>query len=143
MIREVMGFPVLSHRTWILVLKPPRLRPSASVSGSPLLHQLHADARGRSSRQRSGSPNPPRPLDCPARAGHRGSSARSLPAVTDGTGCILCSTVIVQARDQVAFGFRSRRKHPHRLVALLMIGPPLGGFTNYPDQNKIRRRKYD
>src|SRR5256885_1234890 len=33
---KVIGLPLPSQRTWILVENPPRLRPNASVCGSPL-----------------------------------------------------------------------------------------------------------
>ena len=53
---NVTGLPAPSHRTCILVENPPWLRPNASFSGSPLLHQLRAGERARRCYLRSGRP---------------------------------------------------------------------------------------
>src|SRR5215216_1727469 len=53
---NVIGLPLPSHRTWILVENPPRLRPSASDCGSPLLPRLRAGEHVSRSYLRSGSP---------------------------------------------------------------------------------------
>ncbi len=46
--RRRSGLPKPSTRTWILVLKPPRLRPSACSSAVPFFqHRQHRDGRGQ------------------------------------------------------------------------------------------------
>ena len=56
--RITIGLPFPSARMWTLVLNPPRLRPSASVSGSPLLHPQRAGVLARWSHPRSVLPSP-------------------------------------------------------------------------------------
>jgi len=58
---RVIGLTRPSARTWTFVLKPPRLRPSASTSGVVFLPRRHAGGHGQSSRPRSGLPSPVRP----------------------------------------------------------------------------------
>jgi len=82
---NVKGLPLPSHRMWILVENPPRLRPNASFCGSPLLPRLHADEHVSRSYLQSGSPTlsdhwhqhlvVPQPLFSPTHPG--GSSDRS------------------------------------------------------------------
>lgn len=55
---RLSGLPWPSARRWILVLNPPRPRPSTSASGLVFLPQRHAGGRAQSCHPRSGSPNP-------------------------------------------------------------------------------------
>jgi len=55
--KKVINLPLPSQRIWILVVKPPRLRPKASASALLFLLQQHVDGLARSSSQQSGSPN--------------------------------------------------------------------------------------
>src|SRR5207249_1464147 len=53
---KVIGLPLPSQRTCILVENPPRLRPNASFCGSPLLPRLRAGEHVSRSYHRSGFP---------------------------------------------------------------------------------------
>ena len=66
--KKVINLPIPSARTCSFVLKPPRLRPKASVSGSLFLPRQHADGHARWLSRRSGSPSPHSRLDPPAPA---------------------------------------------------------------------------
>ncbi len=82
---SAIGRPRPSLLRWTLVENPPRLLPSASRSGSPLLHRPHAGAHALWCCRRSGSPSRSPPHSRPARAERprsaptpqRGSSGRS------------------------------------------------------------------
>jgi hypothetical protein len=64
----VIGLPLPSQRTWILVERPPWLRPKASAAGVLFLPRQHAGGRARYFHPQSGSPNPLRPECRPAPA---------------------------------------------------------------------------
>jgi hypothetical protein len=93
---RVRGLPRPSARTCTFVLKPPRLRPSASASGVVFLPQRHADGHGQSSRPRSGLPSPvhpghhPRPAIAPKGASRYRSSASGR---NDSPPCSIYHTV--------------------------------------------------
>ena len=84
---RVSGLPPPSARRWTLVEKPPRLRPSASVSGSPPLPRPRAGAPGSPSRPRNGPSNRPRRPRRPAVGPRRRPAPRPRPAATAGSGC--------------------------------------------------------
>jgi len=56
--RMTIGLPFLSALMWTLVLNPPRLLPSASVSGSPPLHPQRAGVLVLCCRPRNALPSP-------------------------------------------------------------------------------------
>ena len=58
---RLIGLPWPSARRWILVLNPPRPRPSASASGVVFLPQPHAGGLEQSCHPQSGFPNQVRP----------------------------------------------------------------------------------
>jgi len=88
---NVTGLPSPSQRTWILVEKPPWLRPNASFSGSPLLHQRRADAPSRWCYLHSGRPTLSSLQHLPVAVARQAVGPTLLPASTDRSETILFS----------------------------------------------------
>ena len=77
---NVTGLPSPSHRTCILVENPPWLRPNASFSGSPLLHQPRAGGHARWCYLRSGRPTLSSLRHLPVAVALKGYGPTLLPA---------------------------------------------------------------
>lgn len=80
---RAIGLPWPSARTWTFVLKPPRLRPSASASGVVFLPQRHVGGHGQSNRRQSGLPSPVRPEHRPQPATAPKHAPRCRPFAND------------------------------------------------------------
>lgn len=85
--KKVIGLPWPSQRRWILVPKPPWLRPKASCSGVLFLPQPRADGRAQCSHPQNGSPNPPRPACPPAPAVRSAPDPTPRRPSSAGSGC--------------------------------------------------------
>lgn len=83
----VINLPLPSARRWTLVLKPPRLRPNASVAGSPLLYLPHAGVHGQRCRLHSVSPSPTRPPHPSLAARRQRWRPRCPPCASVENGC--------------------------------------------------------
>ncbi len=114
----MIGLPCPSQRRWILVLKPPWLRPRASSAGVLFLPLRHADERGRCCRPRNGFPNPIRPVDRPSIGVRPTRDPKSPPVSIVESGCKHCSTT------QIALASRAR---VHRFAKSTTSHSPLSG----------------